>query len=71
VGSACYSRDKNGAALVIRTPTLMATSLDDKGVSQNSTLSKQRRKTTYLLKGTKHSAEPISEGRGRQIQPKH
>lgn len=30
---------KNGAALAI--PTLMATSVDDKGVSQNSTLSKQ------------------------------
>jgi len=71
VGRTCYSRVKNGAALVIRTPTLMATSVDDKGFSQNSTLSKQRRKTTYLLKGTKHSIEPNSEGRGRQIQPNH
>jgi len=69
VGKACYSRDKNGATLVIRTPTLMVTSVDDKGVSQNSTLSKQRQKTTNLLKGTKHSIVPTSEGRGRQTQP--
>jgi len=39
VGKECYSREKNGAALAI--PTLMVTSVDDKGVSQNSTLSKQ------------------------------
>jgi len=69
VGKACYNRDKNGVALVIRTPPLMATSVDDIGVSQNCTLSKQRRKTTNLLKGTKHSIVPTSEGRGRQIQP--
>jgi hypothetical protein len=71
VGRACYSRDKNGAAIVIRTHTPMATTVDDKGVSQNFTLSKQKRKTTNLLKGTKHSIVPTSEGRGRQIQPNH
>lgn len=36
----CYNRDKNRTAPVIRTPNMMETSVDDKGVSQNPTLSK-------------------------------
>jgi hypothetical protein len=49
----------------------METSVDDKNVSQNPTVSEQRRKTTNLFKGTGYSIVPPSEGRNKLIQPTH
>jgi hypothetical protein len=50
---------------------MMKTSVDDKDVSQNPTVSEQRRKTTNLFKGTEYGIVTTSEGRSKLIQPTH
>jgi hypothetical protein len=49
----------------------METSLDDKDVSQNVTVSEQTGKTTYLFKGTQHSTIFTSKSRSKLIQTNH